>query len=148
VPAAAACALVTVEAHLRRLAGRAMHTHIRHALQPVLTLLIEVGVVQEGAAVDEIAADVAHRALDLALRLGAIGTARARREAPMRGKAQELKIVNERSTFEPQVARDHGLHLIEEQLLRHAAEIAERVLKPADERTHVLARVEPTPEQA
>ena len=106
-----------------------MHAHIGHALEPALPLLIEIGVMEERAAVDEIAAQIADRPLDFAFRLGAIRPTGARREAPVPREAQELEIVDERAALEPQVARDHRLHLIEEQLLRHAAEIAETRLR-------------------
>ncbi len=49
--------------------------------------------------------------------------------------------------MEPQIARDHRLHLIEEQLLRDATERAKRVLKPVDQRPHLLTRVKPAPQQ-
>lgn len=124
--------LVAIEAHLWRLAGRAVHAHIGDAIQPLLALLIEVGIMQKGAAVDEVAAHVANRAFHLALGLRAIGTTGARPEAPVGGEAEELEIVDQRAAFEPQVAGDHRLHLIEEQLLGHAAEIGERVLQAAD----------------
>ena len=55
---------------------------------------------------------------------------------------------DKRAALQPQVTRDHRLHLIEEQLLRDAAEVAKRVLESVDQRPHVLARVEPTPQQA
>jgi hypothetical protein len=48
---------------------RAVQAHIRHALEPTLTLLIQIGIVQKGAAVDEIAAEVADGTLDFALGL-------------------------------------------------------------------------------
>ena len=63
-------------------------------------------------------------------------------------EAKELEIVDQRAAFEPQVAPDHRLHLIEEQLLRHAAEIQEGVLEPAHLCAHVLPRIEPAPQQA
>ena len=110
-------------------------------------LVIEIGVVQERAAVDEIAAHVADRPLDLALGLRAIRATGARREAPVMREAQKLGIADERAALEPQVARDHRLHLIEEQLLRHAAERQERLLESAHQRRHVLARIEAAPQQ-
>jgi hypothetical protein len=140
-------ALVAIEAHTRRLAGGAVHAHIRDALQPVLALLIEIGIMEEGAPVDEIASEVAHRALDFAFRLGAVRTTGARREAPVTREAEKLRIPDERAALQAQVARDHRFHLVEEQLLRHAAEGAKRVLQSAHQRPHVLARIEAAPEQ-
>jgi hypothetical protein len=62
-------------------------------------------------------------------------------------EAEELRIVDQRTALEPQIARDHRLHLIEEQLLRHAAERAKRLLKSTHQRPHVLARIEAAPQQ-
>ena len=67
-----------------------MQAHIGHALEPELPLLIEIGIMQERAAVDEIAAQVADGPLDFALRLRAIRAARARREAPVVREAEKL----------------------------------------------------------
>jgi hypothetical protein len=47
-------------------------------------------------------------------------------------KPQKLEIADERAALQAQVARDHRLHLIEEQLLRDASEIAERVLESSN----------------
>jgi hypothetical protein len=63
-------------------------------------------------------------------------------------KPEKLQIADERAALEPQVAGDHRLHLIEEQLLRDATKIPKRVLEPVDQRPHVLARIEPAPQQA
>jgi hypothetical protein len=62
-------------------------------------------------------------------------------------KPEKLAIVDERAAFEAEIARDHGFHLIEEQLLRDAAEEDERVFEAVDQCGHVLTRVEPAPEQ-
>jgi hypothetical protein len=83
----------------------------------------------------------------LPLFLRPVRAARARREAPMLRKAQKLEIVDGRPTLQAEVLRDHRLHLIEEQLRRYAAEHQERVLEPGEQRPHVLARREATPQQ-
>ena len=124
-----------------------MHAHIRHPLEPELSLVIKIRIVQERAAVDEIAPEIADRALDFAFRLRAIGTTGAWREAPVMREAKKLRIAHERAAFQPQVSCDHGLHLIEEQLLWHAAEIAKGVLEARDQRRQILARIEPTPQK-
>ena len=124
-----------------------MHPHIGDVVEPVPSLLIEIGVIEERAAVDEIVAQVADGPLDFALGLRAIRATRARREAPVMREAEKLEIAHERAALQPQVARDHRLHLIEEQLLRDAAERAKRLLEPVDQRPHVLARIEPAPQQ-
>lgn len=115
-------ALLTVEAVLRALVGRAVPAHIRHAHEPALTLLVEIGVVQKGPTVDEIAAEVPDRPLDFALRLRPVRTARARHEAPVTGEAEKLRVAHQCAALEPQVPRDHRFHLIEEQLRGDAAE--------------------------
>ena len=115
-----------------------MHPHIGDTLEPVPALLVEIGVIEEVAAVDEIVPHVADRTLDLALGLRAVRATGARGEAPVAREAQELRIAHQRAALQPQVARDHRLHLIEEQLLRHAAKRQERLLEPAHQRPHVL----------
>ena len=47
-------------------------------------------------------------------------------------KAEKLEIAHERAALQPEIARDHRLHLIEEQLLWHPAERAKRLLDPVD----------------
>src|SRR5262245_62170986 len=96
---------------------RAMQAHIGHALEPELPLVIEIRIIQERAAIDEIAAHVADGTLDFPFGLRAIRAARAWRKAPMVSKPKELGIANQRPAFKPQVSRDHRLHLIEQQLL-------------------------------
>ena len=63
-------------------------------------------------------------------------------------KAEKLEIAHERAALQPQVARDHRLHLIEEQLLRDATERAKRLLEAVDQGPHVLARIKPAPQHA
>ena len=82
-------------------------------------LLIEIGIMQERAAVDEIAAQVADRALDFALGLRAIRTTGAWREVPVAREAEKLHIADEGAAFESQIARADSAHLIKQQLLRH-----------------------------
>jgi transposase len=48
---------------LGALTGCAVNAHIGHPLEPWLALVIEVGIVEEGASVDEIAAQIPDRAL-------------------------------------------------------------------------------------
>jgi hypothetical protein len=47
---------------------------------------------------------------------------------------EKLRIADQRSALQSEVARDHHLHLIEQQLLRDATEIQERVLEAVDRR--------------
>ena len=89
--------LLAVEADLRTLARRAVHAHIRDALEPELSLVIKIGIVQERPAVDEIAPEVADRVLDFALRMRAIGPTGAWRDAPVMREANKLRIAHERA---------------------------------------------------
>ena len=139
--------LVAIESIARPLARRGVHPHIGDVVEPLPALLIEIRIIGKRPPVDEIVAEVAHGTLDLALGLRAVRPTRARREAPVVREAEKLEIAHERATLQPQVARDHRLHLIEEQLLRDAAEIAKRVLESVDQRPHVLAQVKPAPQQ-
>src|SRR5437867_4128641 len=82
----------------------------------------EVGIAQELASVEEIAADVADRALDFAFRLGAVGPAGADAKAPVRGEAQELRILEQLAAGGAVILEDDALHLIEEELVRNATE--------------------------
>ena len=58
--------LLAIKTVPRTLARRAVNAHIRDAVEPELSLVIDVRIVQERATVDEIAALVAHGPLDLA----------------------------------------------------------------------------------
>ena len=61
--------LLAIETVPRTLARGAVHAHIGDAIEPELSLVIEIRIVQKRAAVDEIAAQVANGPLDFALRL-------------------------------------------------------------------------------
>jgi hypothetical protein len=64
-----------------------MQADIRDVVQPHASLLIEIGIMQERPAVDKIAAKIADRALDFALRLRPIRTTGAWSKAPMAREA-------------------------------------------------------------
>ena len=121
---------------------------IRHRVEPVEGLGIEVGIPGEAAAVEEALAHVAHGALDLPLGLGPIGATRADPEAPVGGEAQELGILEDAPAQRAAVFEDDGLQLIEEQLGRDAPEVVEGRLEPRHQRPHRLARIELEPEEA
>jgi len=63
-------------------------------------------------------------------------------------EAQEFHILHQSSTVRAIIARDHGFHLVEEQLLGHAAEECKRLLEPGEQRLHRLSLVEPEPQEA
>src|SRR5690606_40392362 len=52
------------------------------------------------------------------------------------------------TALEPQVLGDGGLHLVEEELSRHAAEEAERRLQAQEDGVHDLSRIAAEPKQA
>src|SRR5690606_15056872 len=81
--------LIALEAKGGRLAGRTMRAAVCDRLKPVLELVVQVRVACKLASVEEALAEVANWALDLALGLGAVGSARSWRKAPVGGKAQE-----------------------------------------------------------
>ena len=110
--------------------------------------MVQVSVACELASVEEALTKVADGALDLALGLGAVGPACPWRKAPVGGKAQELAVLDERSSFEAQITRDDGPHLVEEDLSRHAAEEGKGLLEAAEDRPHVLAIIEAHPKEA
>ena len=68
-------------------------------------------------------------------------------EAPVGREAAELAVGGEPRPLEPEVAQDHGAHLIEEQLGRDAAEGGEGGLEASKQRRHILARIEAEPQQ-
>src|ERR1700676_2508458 len=115
--------------------------------EPALGLGIEIGIVQERAAVKEALAQVTDRALDLALGLCAVRSARPRPEAPVGREAQELGVEHQRAAAQSVVADDDRAHLIEQQLLWDAAERGEGALEPGKQCLHVLAGIKPQPEQ-
>lgn len=116
------------------LARGAVRAHLGHALGPVLSLLLEVPVIDEAAPVDEIAAQVADRPLDFALGLRATPPTHPRREAPVVRESERLRIADQRAALQPEVAPDHRLHLVEQQLLRYATEMEQRLVDPIDQR--------------
>ena len=71
------------EAIPRPLARGAVHAHIGDVVEPLPSLLIEVDVIDERPAVDEIVAQIADGALDFPLGLRAVWSTCAWREAPV-----------------------------------------------------------------
>jgi hypothetical protein len=138
--------LVALEALHRPLTCGAVDPPVR-LLEPASELLLEVGVVQEGAAVEEVSANEAHGPLDLALGAGPIGAAGPRLEAPVAGKAAELRIHDELAAVKAEVGLHHGPGLVEEEVLRDAPEGRKRALQTLEEGAHVLAAEETDPEE-
>src|SRR6266700_919234 len=112
------------------------------ALQPASALVGEVRVAQEGPPVEEIPAEIADRPLHLALGLGPVGTAGSDAEAPVGGEPEELRILKEPAAGRPMIVDDHALHLVEEDLVGHAAEGREGPLEAHHHGERSLARHE------
>lgn len=72
-----------------------MHAGIGGVREPVVRLGAEIRIAEKVAAVEQIAAHAANRPLDFAFGLRAIGPAGPDPKAPVRGKAQELGILEE-----------------------------------------------------
>src|SRR5690554_6610605 len=71
-------------------AGALRHDpHVGGAIPPGLGLGIQIGVAEEISSVEEVSAEVANRALDLALGFRPIGAARPDPEAPVGTEAEE-----------------------------------------------------------
>lgn len=99
-----------------------MDPDIGHGIEPVERLGIEIGVTGELTAIEEALAHVTDGALDLPLGLGAVGAAGQNAEAPVSGEAQELGVFDHLASVGSVIVDDHGLHLVEEELLGYAAE--------------------------
>ena len=90
---------------------------VDRALQPARGLRVEIVVVGDAASVEEALADVADRALDLALRLRPVRPAGAGHEPPVPGEAQELRVQHQAAAGRAIVGEHDGAHLVEQQLL-------------------------------
>src|SRR5690606_25233051 len=97
--------------------------------------------------VEEALSHVANGALHFALGLRPVGSAGSGREPPVSAEAEELGVLDETSAFHSQVSRDHGAHLVEEQLARYAPETLECLLQALEEGAHILAGKEAEPQQ-
>ena len=118
-------ALVAFEPFGRPLPGRVVDADVGHAPEPPLGLCVQVRVTGERAAVGEALADVADGPLDLPRRLRPVGPAGPGPEAPVDGEAEELGVLGHAPTLASQIPHDHALHLVEQEVLRHAAEEGE-----------------------
>ena len=125
-----------------------MHTRIRHELEPVANLRIEIRIAQERAAIEKALPQIADRALHLAFRLRSIRPADARFDIVVSTEAQEFEIAHEAAADEPIIAREDAPHLIEQELARYPAPCGEALLEAEDQGAEVLAREELHPAPA
>lgn len=135
------------EGTARPLSRGAVDPDAGHAPEPPLGLRGQVRVAGEAAAVGEALAHVADGALDVPLRVRPVGPAGPGPKALVRVEAEELGVLGDAAVLAPQIPDDHALHLVEQELPRHASEEAEGRLQTLEQRRHVLPRVEPEPQQ-
>ena len=138
---------VALEAGTRALAERGAAAAVGGPLQPAQGLRVEIVVVEKLASVVETAADVVDAALHLPLGLRPMRPAGADAEAPMRGEVLETLVQQQLLAPRAAVGDHHRLHLIEQHVLGHAAEVRERMLQTLHDRGHGLARIVAQPQQ-
>src|SRR3954451_20408039 len=125
--------LVALEARDRRLAGRAVDAPVGHLAHPPGEMRLERRPAREAPPGDGVALDVADPALVLALGPRPVGCAGPRPHAPVaRERVQPL--VEDHLTGLRVVVRDQRAGVVEQQLARHAAEVAEGALDPVEPR--------------
>ena len=124
-----------------------MQSHIGHSVEPVAQLAVHVLQVLERAGHEEVGADVAKRALNLALGLGPIGLACTRCEAVVRTAGQQLGVVDDGLVLLG-LAQDGGLHAVIQDLARSAAEVFEGLHVATQHRGQVLVHHELSPQVA
>ena len=124
--------------------GRGVDPRVGDGVEPVPQLGVEVLEVAERAGEEEVLADVAERALDLALGLGPVRPAGAGLEAVVPGQVQQRPVVDDEPVG---VLADHRrLHAVVEDLARHAAERLERRDVAAQDALQILVDDEARPD--
>ena len=126
----------------------AMRTYVGHVIEPVAGLTVEILVRREGPAVEKARTDVAHRAFDLALGLGPVGTTRSDPEVPVMREAQKLGVLSDATSGRSLILSDDSLHLVEQQFMRHTTKEAERRLEALEDMLHRLSNEELQPQDA
>ena len=126
----------------RSLVGRAVDPKVGNLDLPERQLPIEVVEVGEAAAGDEVAFDVFHAGLDLALGLGPVGPTQPRRETPVVGEGGEggVEFRLALAVLVGRRAEDDGAHAIVEQELAAATEVGEGPLMGSQQVGNALAR--------
>ena len=122
-----------------------MHARVGHCVEPVAQLAVEILEVAEAAGKEEILADVAERALDLALCLRPVGTAGLGLEAEVPGQVEQRTVVDDQAI---DILPEHGgFHAIVEDLPGRAAEGLKRCDVAAQHGSEVLVQNEASPDQ-
>nr|WP_318770918.1 hypothetical protein [Tepidimonas sp.] len=114
-----------------------MLAHVGHFGLPSGQLGVEVLQVTEHAPGHEVALDVLHAGLDLALRLGAIRLAQPWREAPVRREGGERRV---QPRLAPAAAQHDGAHAVVQQKLAAAAKVGERGLVSRQQLGHAFVQ--------
>ena len=125
--------------------GGAVPAHIGYRAEPGAQLPVQIVDGGEAARQEEVGADVAVRALHLALGLGPIRRAGARGEAVVRCTAQQLGVVDD-GLVGVSLAQHRCLHAVVQDLARHPAEVLERLHVTAQHRGQVLMQHELPPQ--
>src|SRR3954469_11409569 len=125
--------------------GRRMHARIGNTIQPMPELDVQVIDIAEGAAEEEVLADIAERPLHLAFRLRPVGPTRARLEAVMPGEIEKRAIVD----HEPvQILADDGcLHSVVKHFAGSPADRLERGDVATQNGLQILVQDEARPDQ-
>src|SRR4051812_3701877 len=127
-------------------AGGGMPAGVGDAVQPLPELCVQVLQATERPAEEEVLADVAEGALDLALGLGAVGLAGLGHETVVRRQVQEFGVVDDAALVD--LAQHGGLHAVVQDLRRDAAQRLEGGDMAAQHRRQILALDEAGPYQA
>ena len=121
----------------RPLVRRPVHAHVGHRRHPLLQLLVEVEVVAESPARQEISLEILHTRLDFPLRLGPVGSAQPRLEAPEVGECLERRVPPHAAA--PTRRADRPRPVVE-MLLGATAEVRERLLVRVEQFAQRLAQ--------
>ena len=118
----------------------AVHAHVSDLGLPCRQLRVEVLEIGEAAPGNEVALDVLHPRLDLALGLGSVRAAQPHRKAPVVGERRE-RVVQARAASVLDQTGHHGSHPVVQQRLAGAAEVLERALVRRQQARHAFVQI-------